>query len=126
MYEITQEPLNEFAPNSHGRRVWSLVETSLKVKVTDKKRHFSTLLQFVFGKTFLASSFVYEISPESLNGFAPNSHGRQLTCLVPHLVVFEGRGQKSKVKVTMDKKRHFSAIRQPACGLCLVKNIFSI
>jgi len=35
------EPLNGFAPNSHGRRDWSLAWTSLKVKVSgDKKRHF--------------------------------------------------------------------------------------
>jgi len=28
-----QEPLNGFAPNSHGRRVWSFARTSLNVKV---------------------------------------------------------------------------------------------
>jgi len=33
VYEISREPLNGFAPNSHGRRVWSLAWTSLKVKV---------------------------------------------------------------------------------------------
>jgi len=33
VYEISQEPLNGFAPNSHGRRVWSLAGTSLKVRV---------------------------------------------------------------------------------------------
>jgi len=33
VYEISREPLNGFAPNSHGRRVWSLAQTSLKVKV---------------------------------------------------------------------------------------------
>ena len=32
VYEISQEPLDGFAPNSHGRRVWSLAWTSLKVK----------------------------------------------------------------------------------------------
>ena len=35
VYEISREPLNGFAPNSHGRRVWSLVRTSLKVKVKE-------------------------------------------------------------------------------------------
>jgi len=30
---ISREPLNRFATNSHGRRVWSLPWTSLKVKV---------------------------------------------------------------------------------------------
>jgi len=33
VYEIFRERLNGFAPNSHGRRVWSLAWTSLKVKV---------------------------------------------------------------------------------------------
>ena len=32
VYEISREPLNGFRPNSHGRRVWSLARTSLKVK----------------------------------------------------------------------------------------------
>jgi len=31
--EISREPLNGFAPNSHGRHVWSLAQTSLKVEV---------------------------------------------------------------------------------------------
>jgi len=30
LYEISREPLNEFAPNSHS--VWSLARTSLKVR----------------------------------------------------------------------------------------------
>jgi len=33
VYEISPEPLNRFAPNSQGRRVWSFARTSLKVKV---------------------------------------------------------------------------------------------
>jgi len=33
VYEISREPLNGFAPNSHGRRVWSLARMSLNVKV---------------------------------------------------------------------------------------------
>jgi len=33
VYEICREPLNGFAQNSHGRRVWSLVRTTLKVKI---------------------------------------------------------------------------------------------
>jgi len=33
VYEISPEPLNGFAPNSHGRRVWSLARMSLKVKI---------------------------------------------------------------------------------------------
>ena len=37
VYEISREPLNGFVLNSHGRRVWSLARTSLKVKVTRDK-----------------------------------------------------------------------------------------
>jgi len=36
VYEISREPLNRFASSSHGRRVWSLAWTSLKVKVKDQ------------------------------------------------------------------------------------------
>ena len=32
VYEIPWELLNGFAPNSHGRRVWSFAQTSLNVK----------------------------------------------------------------------------------------------
>jgi len=62
VYEISREPRNEFAPNSHGRRPRSLARTSLKVKVkvTRDKKAFSTLsaayVWFMFGKTSLASS----------------------------------------------------------------------
>jgi len=39
VYEISRKSLNGFAPNSHGRRVWSLAQTrrSLKVKVKDQR-----------------------------------------------------------------------------------------
>jgi len=33
VYEISQELLNGFASNSHGKHVWSLAQTNLKVKV---------------------------------------------------------------------------------------------
>ena len=67
VYEIHREPLNGFAPYSHGRRVWSLVWTSLKVEVKGQghqgqKRHFLALsaacLWSMFGKTSLASSIL--------------------------------------------------------------------
>jgi len=44
VHEISREPLNGFAPNSHGRRAWSPARTSLKVKGQGhqgQKRHFS-------------------------------------------------------------------------------------
>ena len=54
----------QFAPNSHRSRVWSLARTSLKVRIKGhqgQKRHFPALLaacmRFMFGKTSLASSF---------------------------------------------------------------------
>ena len=65
--EISRELLNGFAPNSHERHVWSLAGTSLNVKGQgqghqEQQWNFSTLLaacvQFMFGKTSLASSFV--------------------------------------------------------------------
>jgi len=63
VYEISQELLNGFAPNSHGTRVWSLTRTSLKVKGQGhqgQKLAFLALLAacvwFMFGKTSLASS----------------------------------------------------------------------
>jgi len=37
VYETSREPLNGFASNSHGRRVWSLGRTSLKVKVKGQR-----------------------------------------------------------------------------------------
>jgi len=45
VYEMSQEPLNGFAPNSQGRRVWSLTRMSLMVKVKGQgyygqKQHF--------------------------------------------------------------------------------------
>jgi len=60
MYEISWEPLNGFAPNSHGRRAWSLAQTSVKVKVTRDKMAFSAIsaacVRFMFGKTSCVSS----------------------------------------------------------------------
>jgi len=67
VYEISREPLNEFAPNLHGRRVWSVARTSLKIKVKGQShqgqktpfvRPFGGCLRFMFGKTSLASSFL--------------------------------------------------------------------
>jgi len=63
VYKISLEPLNGFASHSHGRHIWSLTWTSLKVKVKGQghqgqKRQFSALLVvcvwFVFGKTSFA------------------------------------------------------------------------
>jgi len=61
--EISREPLNGFAPNSQGRRVWFLTRMGLNVKVKGQGHHgqktaFSALssasVGFVFGKISLA------------------------------------------------------------------------
>ena len=66
VHEISPEPLNGFAPNSQGRRIWLLARTSLNVKVKGQghqgqKRRFSApssaCVRFMFGKTSVASSF---------------------------------------------------------------------
>ena len=66
VHEISREPLNGFAPNSQGRRVWYLAPMCLNAKVKGqrarspgtKKRPFSALsascVRFIFGKTSLA------------------------------------------------------------------------
>jgi len=85
----------------------------------------------VFGAASLVF-FVYEISREPLNEFAPNSHGRRArkTCLVPRSDEFEG--QRSRSPGTK------AAFFGPFCGLravyvskdikkvCLVAVIFKI
>jgi len=37
LYDLSQELLNGLAPNSQGRRVWSLAWMSLKVKVKGQR-----------------------------------------------------------------------------------------
>ena len=84
--QISREPLNGFAPNSHGRCVWSLARTSLDVKVKgqrsrspETKRHFSALsvacVRFTFGKTSLAGSLFHidvRCRSECFNGNVPD------------------------------------------------------
>jgi len=62
--EISQEPLNGFVPNSHGRRVWSLAWTSWRSRSPrTKKRHCPALsaacARFMIGKTSLASGLFW-------------------------------------------------------------------
>jgi len=62
VYEISPKPLNGFAPNSRGRRVWSLRRVWRSRSPGTKKLHFSAILavcvQFMLGKTSVASSFM--------------------------------------------------------------------
>ena len=53
VYEISREPLNGFAPNSQGRRVWSIARMSSKVKV-----NFGGLCAVYVWKKHLCSSFL--------------------------------------------------------------------
>ena len=60
---------------------------------------------------------VYELSREPLNGFVPNSPGK--TCSILLSDEFEDQHQRSKVKVTRDKKIGFSAdISRTAERIC--------
>jgi len=98
-WRISRERLNGYAPNSHGRRVLSLARTSLKVKV-----NFSGLRAvYVWKNIFALVLFVHEISPEPLNGFVPNSHGRRIWCLAQMTL-------KVKVKGQGHQEQHFSAL----------------
>jgi len=65
--------------------------------------------------TFL---FVYEISREPLNGFAPNSHERRVLSLTRTSLNVRVKGQGHH-----GQKRHFRPFRRPAFGLCLVKHL---
>jgi len=61
--EYLGQPLNEFAPNSQGRRVWCLAWTNMKVRVKGQghqgqKRHSSALSAACVRFIFLASSFL--------------------------------------------------------------------
>jgi len=66
VYEISLKLLNIFAPNAHGRHVWSLAQMSLKVKVKGQghqgqKSIFgpsAACVWFMFGETSLDSSFM--------------------------------------------------------------------
>ena len=73
---------------------------------------------------FLAPSvcvflFVYEISPELLNDFAPDSRGRRVLSLAWTRLKVKVKGQGHK-----GQKRHFfRPFWWPVCGLCLVKHL---
>jgi len=49
VYETSREPLNGFALNSRGRRVWSLNQTNLKVMVKGKKVKVTRHKNGIFG-----------------------------------------------------------------------------
>ena len=88
---------------------------------------FITALSELRKVLFLAPSvcgflFVNEMSLETMNGFAPNSHGRCVWSLPGTSLKVKVKRQRSRSPG--DKKRHFRPFRRPACGLCLVKHKF--
>ena len=78
VYETYRELMNGFAPNSQGRCVWSLIWTSLNIKIKGQGHHGQ--------KTgFSADTLgIAELISDILT---------QKTCLVPRLDEFEGQGQ---------------------------------
>jgi len=74
-----------------------------------------------FGAGSLFFLFVYEISRELLNGFAPNSYGRRVGSLALTNLKTKVKGQRSRSPDT--KNGIFRPFRRPACGLCLVKHL---
>jgi len=75
VYEIPREPLNGFAPNSQGRRVWSLAHKVVNVKVKGQRSKVKGEGDHRQKRGFL------RIFWELLNGFAPISHGRHVWSL---------------------------------------------
>jgi len=65
--------------------------------------------------------FVYEISPELLNGFAPNSLGRRVWSLSQTSLKVKDKDQRSRSPGT--KNGIFPAFRKLVCGLCLVEHL---
>jgi len=57
---------------------------------------------------------VNQISREPLNGFATNSQGRRVWSLARTSLNVKVKGQKSKVKVTSDKKRSVQSHQSPS------------
>jgi len=80
------------------------------------------VLQVLFSSASVCGFlFVHEISPEPLNGFAPNSHGKRVWSLAWMSLKLSVKGQRSRSPGT--KGGIFWPFRRPACGLCLVKHL---
>ena len=78
---------------------------------------YSTQVKFCFQRCltlFCFCLFVNQISREPLNGFATNSQGRRVWSLARTSLNVKVKGQKSKVKVTSDKKRSVQSHQSPS------------
>ena len=60
MSQISHESLNGFAPNSHGRRVWSLTRTSLNVKVKGQGHQRQKLVSWSLTSLFSTNTAISE------------------------------------------------------------------
>ena len=49
VHEISREPMNRFAPNSHGRHVWSLARKGGNVKVKGQRSRSPGTKTGIFG-----------------------------------------------------------------------------
>jgi len=67
--------------------------------------------------------FVYEISREPLNGFAPNWQGGRVWSLARTSSKVKVKSQMSRSLGSRDKNGIFRPFWRPACGLCLVKHL---
>ena len=81
----------------------------------------SELRKVLFLTPSMTFLFVYEISWEPLNGFAPNSQGRRVWSLARTSLNVKVKGQRLRSPGT--KTDFFRPFQRPVCGLCLVKHL---
>jgi len=101
--------------HAHIRRIWRPVCHALLSHGVNCGRF------CFFGVVSVCFLFVREISRESLNGFAPNPHGRRVWSLARTSLKVKAKGQGHR-----GQKRHFWPFQRPAyCvhGLCLVEHL---
>jgi len=79
--------------------------------------HAVNCIRFCFGSSEIFL-FVYEISREPLNDFAPISQRRRVWSLCRRSLNVKVKGQGHQEQI-----RHFGPFRRPACGLCFVKHL---
>ena len=80
MYEISRDPLNGFALNSQGIRVWFLFQTSLNIKVKGRRSRSPWTKTGVLADISGSAERICDIFT-------------QKTCLVSRSDEFEGQGQ---------------------------------
>jgi len=120
LYCHPQDDCFKYDTNFHYHMKWPLIVFFLK-RILCQWQQIVTTLSKLWRVLFLAPSvcgfclFVYEISPERLKGFAPNSHGRRVWSRTQTSLKVKVKGWK--FKVTRDKNSVFPSFRRPACSL---------